>query len=287
MRTEDQVRDEAKIILGFDDSEDKVQQGTGQITTFNQLGFPGKNDKPDGWYLPKETNEVAIILETKSEKEDLTKDKWVKELQKNIDIVNLKYSKVVGLLYNGADIRVFKNKEEITGIASTLQNKKYYKRLYSQQKIDKQQIFNLTKKINDCLHTEFGIKNLYHRMIFTACALVAKRYGAVLDKKMSFALMKASILDTLQQNLAEDKRLNAKLEILTDVYSQIEMNSTDNQVAISNFINWVSLISECVNSDYWNGEDVMGIFFNEFNRYKKKSESGQVFTPDQDRKSVV
>lgn len=24
----------------------------------------------------------------------------------------------------------------------------------------------------------------------------------------------------------------------------------------------------------------MGIFFNEFNRYKKKSESGQVFTPD-------
>ena len=147
MRTEDQVRDEAKIILGFDDSEDKVQQGTGQITTFNQLGFPGKNDKPDGWYLPKETSEVAIILETKSEKEDLTKDKWVKELQKNIDIVNLKYSKVVGLLYNGADIRVFKNKEEITGIASTLQNKKYYKRLYSQQKIDKQQIYNLTKKM--------------------------------------------------------------------------------------------------------------------------------------------
>ena len=24
----------------------------------------------------------------------------------------------------------------------------------------------------------------------------------------------------------------------------------------------------------------MGIFFNEFNRYKKKSESGQVFTPE-------
>ena len=280
MRTEDQVRDEAKIILGFNDSEENVQQGTGQITTFNQLGFPGKNDKPDGWYLPKGKSEVAIILETKSEKEDLTKSKWVKELMKNIDTVNLQYTKVVGLLYNGSDIRVFKNKEEITGIASTLQNKDYYKRLYSQQKIDKQQIYNLTKKINDCLHTEFGIKNLYHRMIFTACALVAKRYGAVLDINMSFTLMKASILETLKQNLAEDKRLNAKLEILTDVYSQIEMNSTDNQVAIANFINWVSVISECVNSDYWNGEDVMGIFFNEFNRYKKKSESGQVFTPD-------
>ncbi len=280
MRTEDQIRDEAKIILGFDDNEDKVQQGTGQITTFNQLGFAGKNDKPDGWYLPSDKGEVAIILETKAEKEDLTKKKWVKELKKNIDIVCSKYSKVVGILYNGSDIRVFKNAEEITGIASSLQNKSYYKRLYSQQKIDKQLIYRLTKLINDTLHTQFGINNLYHRMIFTACALVAKRYGAVLDKNMSFALMKASILDTLSQNLAEDKRLNAKLEILTDVYSQIQMNSTDNQTAISNFISWVSEISECVNSDYWNGEDVMGIFFNEFNRYKKKSESGQVFTPD-------
>lgn len=280
MRTEDQVRDEAKIILGFNDGEEKVQQGTGQITTFNQLGFPGNSNKPDGWYLPLDKGEVAIILETKAEREELTKTKWVNELLKNINIVRSEYSKVVGLLYNGADIRVFKNDEEITGIASTLQHKQYYKRLYSQQKIDKQLIFRLTKQINDTLHTQFGINNLYHRMIFTACALVAKRYGAVLDKKMSFALMKASILDTLSQNLVEDKRLNAKLEILTDVYSQIQMNSTDNQKAISDFIGWVSEISECVNSDYWNGEDVMGIFFNEFNRYKKKSESGQVFTPD-------
>lgn len=46
-RTEDQVRDSAKIILGFDVAEAKVQQGTGQITTFNQLGFTGINDKPD------------------------------------------------------------------------------------------------------------------------------------------------------------------------------------------------------------------------------------------------
>lgn len=54
MRTEDEVRDSAKLVLGFDKTEDGVQQGTGQITTFNQLGFRGCNDKPDGWYLPDE-----------------------------------------------------------------------------------------------------------------------------------------------------------------------------------------------------------------------------------------
>ena len=280
MRTEDQVRDEAKIILGFDDSEANVLQGTGQITTFNQLGFSGNSNKPDGWYLPNDKGEVAIILETKSEKEDLYKKKWETEIQKNIAIVRAKYTKVVGILYNGSDIRVFKNQTEVTGIASTLQNKSYYKRLYSEEKIDKQQIYRLTKQINDTLHTEFGIKNLYHRMIFTACALVAKRYGAILDKNMSFQVMKASILDTLSLHLKEDQRINAKLELLTEVYSEIKMNNPDNPKAISDFIKWISAISECVNSDYWNGEDVMGIFFNEFNRYKKKSESGQVFTPD-------
>ena len=279
-RTEDQVRDSAKIILGFDVIEAKIQQGTGQITTFNQLGFTGINDKPDGWYLPDDHNMPAIILETKSEAEDISNQKWIDELIKNCNIVATKYKQVVGILYNGIDIRVFKNNIEDTEASATLQNKTYYIALFTKSAIDKQRIYNLTKKINDCLHTEFGIKNLYHRMIFTACALVAKRYDAILIKGMDFSLMKNSILSTLSKSLEESKKQNLKLDLLIEVYSEIKMNNASNQEAIDNFIKWVSEISDCVNSDYWNGEDVMGIFFNEFNRYKKKSESGQVFTPD-------
>lgn len=279
-RTEDEVRDSAKIILGFDKSEPKVKQGTGQITTFNQLGFKGVNDKPDGWYLPEDHNSPAIILETKSEAEDITLQKWVKELEKNCKIVLTKYKEVVGILYNGINVRVFKNNVEATDVANILQNKAYYISLFTKNTIDKQQIYSITKKINDCLHTEFGIKNLYHRMIFTACALVAKRYEAILIKGMDFSLMKNSILSTLSKSLEESKKQNLKLDLLIEVYAEIKMNNSSNQEAIDNFIQWVSEISDCVNSDYWNGEDVMGIFFNEFNRYKKKSESGQVFTPD-------
>ena len=50
--TEDVVRDMARDILGLADS-DIARAGVGQLTTFNQLGFPGVADKPDGWYLPK------------------------------------------------------------------------------------------------------------------------------------------------------------------------------------------------------------------------------------------
>ena len=74
LRTEDQVRDYAKLVLGFDEAEENVDQGTGQITTFNQLGFKGYSDKLDGWYLAKNMNDVAIILETKSEEREMNKE---------------------------------------------------------------------------------------------------------------------------------------------------------------------------------------------------------------------
>ena len=279
-RTEDQVRDNAKIILGFDKTESKVQQGTGQITTFNQLGFKGVIDKPDGWYLPDDNGIPAIVLETKSESEDISLKKWEKELIKNCKIALTKYKHVVGILYNGNNVRVFLDNIEAETTAPTLQDKSYYLSLFTKNTIDKQQIYALTKRINDCLHIDLGIKNLYHRMIFTACALVGKRYGALLVKGMNFTLMKNSILSTLSKSLEESRKQNLKLDLLIEVYSEIKMNNTTNQDAIDNFITWISEISDCVNSDYWNGEDVMGIFFNEFNRYKKKSDSGQVFTPD-------
>lgn len=274
--TEDEVRDLAGKILNFENT-DKVQSGIGQLTSFNQLGFNGIKDRPDGWYLPKNIEEPAIILETKNSNQKL--ENFLDEVIKNCDIVSTKYNKVIGILYNGIDVIVLKNNEVIEAV-DTLQNKDYYLSLFKANKIDKQKIYGLTKKINDCLHTEFGIKNLYHRMIFTACALVAKRYGAMLIKGMNYPTFHTLIHSTLSKSLEDSRRQNQKLDILLEVYSEIKMNSTENQEAIDNFIEWISEISECVNSDYWNGEDVMGIFFNEFNRYKKKSESGQVFTPE-------
>ena len=274
--TEDEVRDLAGKILKFENT-DKVQSGVGQLTSFNQLGFNGIKDRPDGWYLPKNFEEPAIILETKNSNQKL--ENYLDEVIKNCDIVSTKYNKVIGILYNGIDVIVLKNNEVIEAV-DTLQNKDYYLSLFKVNKIDKQKIYGLTKKINDCLHTEFGIKNLYHRMIFTACALVAKRYGAMLIKGMNYPTFHTLIHSTLSKSLEDSRRQNQKLDILLEVYSEIKMNSTENQEAIDNFIEWISEISECVNSDYWNGEDVMGIFFNEFNRYKKKSESGQVFTPE-------
>jgi type I restriction-modification system DNA methylase subunit len=172
------------------------------------------------------------------------------------------------------------NYDEVQSATSILQRFSYYAKLFVADSIDKTRIYDLTMKINNCLHKDFGVKNLNHRMIFTACALVAVKEGAVLYKGTEYSLFHQTILNTLSKSLKEAKRQNEKLDLLCEVYSEIKMNTTDNQEAIDNFIDWVVEISNLINSDKWNGEDVMAIFFNEFNRYKGKSERGQVFTPD-------
>lgn len=283
-KTEDIVRDEAKISLGFDKQEKDVKQGTGQITTFNQLGFNGIVDKPDGWYLPNDVSKPAIILETKSESEDLSKQKWVDELFKNLDIVSSKYSKHIGILWNGKDIRVFKNKKELFDVSNTLENKQYYIRLCLQEKIDKNHIYEITQRINDNLHFNFGMTDLQDRMIFTACALVAQRYnpknGLSRFIDMDYSTFHNWIYNALAKAIEDDKRQNNKLDVLLEEYSAVRMSITEDQKAINGFINDVCEIADLVNSDNWNGEDVMAIFFNEFNRYRGKADAGQVFTPD-------
>lgn len=279
--TEDEVRETAGKILGFNKIKN-VKCGVGQITTFNQLGIKGKgkDKKPDGWYLPKDKGAIAIILETKNSNEDIGKKKWIDEIKQNCQIVmDAGYTHVIGLLHNGYKTTGFKNNDPID-VPNELQEREYYFKYFTEECIDKERIYTLTARINNCLHSEFGIKNLYHRMIFTACALVAKRFQAPLVAGMDYDTFKTCIKSTLKRELKDSQKENQKIELLWQVNDEIKMNSTENQEAIDNFIKWVSEISDCLNSNKWRGEDVMGIFFNEFNRYKKKTDAGQIFTPD-------
>ena len=298
--TEDEVRNSAGGILGFTiigpngeminvDTE-QLHSGVGQLTTFIELGkklkiseFNGYRDKPDGWYLPTNFGKPAIVLETKSSSEDIRLQKWVDELQKNMNIVSKKYSKVVGILWNGIEQRIFVNEKEMFDVANTLQNKDYYISLCVNDKIDKMHIYDVTKRINDNLAFNFGMTDLQDRMIFTACALVAQRYFPVPGlknlKNMGYNTFKNWIFDSLSKAITEDKRQNEKLDVLLDTYSTIKI-SIEKQDSINKFIDDVCEVSELVNSNNWNGEDVMAIFFNEFNRYRGKAQAGQVFTPD-------
>ena len=290
LKTEDQVRSQAEKALGFDDHEQGVRQGVGQLTTFYQLGFSGdgKNYKPDGWYLPEDNKNVAIVLEAKSENKNLTDKAGEEEITRNVAVVRQKYAHVVGILYNGVDIRVWMNENEAKNLSKNLEHKKYYIRLFSQTTIDKQSIYAITKRINDSLHNDFKMTDLTDRMIFTACALVAQRYnpikGLATQKGQGYDIMHAwvnkKLADALDADNADVKVPNGKLNFLIEEYNKVVPSVKSNTDALDKIIDNICEIAELVNSEYWNGEDVMAIFFNEFNRYRKKKEMGQILTPD-------
>ena len=292
--TEDEVRTKASKILNFKSDKDHVA-GIGQLTTFKKISqeidkdpFSKSNREPDGWYFNKHDMQApALLAEFKSEDKDLNNQSYVDEIQRNMKIAMGAYKNVIGILYNGVDVKVFRNEEpgssNIIELRSTpaLQDRGYYEKIFTDQSIDTQEIYNLTRRINDLLHFEFGVRNLYDRMIFTAATLVAKRYGAYIAKGMPYNVVQSAISNTLNKHFVwNSKNQNSKMHVLVEVYNNIQMNIVANQTAIDSFIECVTKISDAINSDNWNGEDVMGIFFNEFNRCKGKSDNGQVFTPD-------
>jgi len=58
------------------------------------------------------------------------------------------------------------NESECNELPDELQNKKFYIDLFANQKIDTQQIYLTTMKINNLLHFKFGVNDYYDRMIF-------------------------------------------------------------------------------------------------------------------------
>lgn len=284
--TEDVVRNMAKDKLNLI-SDDKAISDVGQLTTFNVLSkalnileFKGVSDKPDGWYLPYSYNETAIIVETKNSDTNLDLAKCVDEIRKNCNIAMEYYKNVIGVLYNGYETRVFLNNKPMDN-PDELQDKDFYINRLKDEPIDKNKIFILTKSINDNLHFNFGIKNLYHRMIFTAAALVSYRYNdKSLPKGLDFNVFKTSVGRQLESSLERSRKQNEKITTIVDIFNSIIPNQEPSVKHVNSFIDDVIEISDSVNSNHWDGEDVMAIFFNEFNRYKGKSESGQVFTPD-------
>lgn len=293
--TEDQVRQKANEILDFKDSKN-YKGGVGQITSFNELSksikgnpFKGNIRKPDGWYLNKNDKDApAILAEFKASDKDLNKQSTIDEIQSNMKVAMSYYKNVCGILYNGEDLKVFRNEkpgsQDIIELrtTATLQHHGFYEKIFTDQTIDTHEIYNLTHRINDLLHFKFGVRNLYDRMIFTAVTLVAKRYGALIVKGMDYNDVQNMVINTLNKHfLHNSNNQNTKMQTLVDTYTQIKANYDQvDQDAMNVFIDCVTQISDSINSTNWNGEDVMGIFFNEFNRYKGKSDNGQVFTPD-------
>lgn len=119
--------------------------------------------------------QLLFCSKPKNSNEDIGTKKIVDEIKKNCQIfMDAGWKKVVGILHNGYKTAGFLNNEPID-IPNEIQHKSFYINMVNEQGIPTQKIYDTTRSINNNLHVNFGVKNLYHRMIFTACALVRSK----------------------------------------------------------------------------------------------------------------
>ena len=74
-----------------------------------------------------------------------------------------------------------------------------------EQGIYTQNIYDVTRRISNNLRKNFGVNSPYNHMFFTACALVAQRYGARLEslKDRDFSMLYGQILSTINKYLED------------------------------------------------------------------------------------
>lgn len=250
-----------------------------------KIWSPETNTYKEADWLWKYANRKAIIIEDKEERDaDLsTAIEQVKKYEKLIN--NEGYNDVITIAIKDnvthKSVKVFRNdiliSEELKNICE------YETILGAKKQIDiSKDIFNATAKINQLLHDEFKITHLQDRMLFTGCILVASKQSSgrfenfdSIDEFKQFVVNKITSIET---NRARLKAL--KINQLSNLFSSINVGTSPNRQLISDVCNICNSINEILKSNPLTDIDIMNIFFTEFNRYRGKSESGQVFTPD-------
>ena len=111
--TEDEVCDYAGKVLELGALSSKnALSGVGQITTLKSLGFSGEGTslRPDGWYLPNDRGQVAIVLETKArDSMPIDSPELREQVERYCDVVRTRYDLVVGIVYDGERTGAFVN----------------------------------------------------------------------------------------------------------------------------------------------------------------------------------
>lgn len=256
-----------------------------------------KSIKPDWLYTF--ANHSAIIIEDK-EKGDVSLEKAIEKLHneyypiikdhgyKNIITIACKHDEKTGKKI----VRNFFNKEYIGDVLNNLNWYKNYLRvleddngvLPSKNKVI-DAIYTKTKQINEILHHDFRVKHLQDRMLYTGCLLIASKWSR--GKMQEFEDIKklknfvCENIDKAKNNNAVEIR-NQKLNELKKLFNSITIGTNPTPSIIHTICERCNEIIKLIyiNSAFLYEIDIMNVFFIEFNRYRGKSEHGQVFTPD-------
>lgn len=144
----------------------------------------------------------------------------------------------------------------------------------------KEAVFDSITNINKILKNECGITDEMDRIILTAGCLVLCRYDRnAITKIMAsdpplsdFMSDAAALFDSIS-----DSDNASAIAALRTEFSLVRYREVDN--VTGQLLSAVVSVSDYINSDEYNGEDLMAVLFMEFSRSGGKSDAGQIFTP--------
>lgn len=260
-------KSEFEVVKKFEKTLGLENLTDGTIVRYDRNKF--KHTKPDGIF---EYKNYIIVLDAKAEGKSFTnqlKDYLIAEKALNPRKV------VFGIQYNITDYKCWKNDFDNLLIENNRPgDKEFYYTIANNIAIDKSKIYNITASLNTIL-SSLGLTSLLNRIVWTSCVLVASMSKPIKNYEKSY---KVDVIEYLRSSISESLSKNKKLEILISEFEKIDLNHDSHKLkkALDN----IEALSNLLISSEWNGEDVGAIFFNEFTRYKGKSQEGQVFTPE-------
>lgn len=277
--------DSNKIIAGIGQRGGKLGSSLGQIV---ELTKSDAAQAPDFWYFPKNTYKVAVVGETKGYKPsspDFTKSD-INQIKKYLNIVSKFYNKVIGILYNGGNIIVYKYTKgvmeyEILENEKNLQPIEYYCNLFDSTDIGSDFVMDKAMEINDSLNFDFKVEGLKDRWILTSGAILAETLKEnCLSGENTIDGIRRKIVMTLSDNLERKSTMPKKdpVELLLKSLNDITFAVDGTDKSCSSYVSNVQDIARMMMSNNWNS-DMSGLLFNEFTRYNIKADMGQILTP--------
>lgn len=277
--------DSNKIIAGIGQRGGKLGSSLGQIVELNKVDAA---QAPDFWYFPKNTFKVAVVGETKGYKPnspDFTKSD-INQIKKYLNIVSKFYNKVIGILYNGGKIMVYKYTKgvmeyELLESEKFLQPIEYYINLFDNTYVGADFVMDKAREINDALNFDFKVEGLKDRWILTSGAILAELVNEnCLNGHNSVDDIREKVVKTLSKKLERKNSRPEKdpVELLLKSLNDITFAVDGTNKSCASYISNVQDIANMMRSNNWNS-DMSGLLFNEFTRYNIKADMGQILTP--------
>lgn len=274
-----------------------VQAAGGKSQLEAKVGHPISHFKLD---IRFECEDVVVLIETK---QNFVSDDE-KQLREYLEEERAIHpgKKVICILANTTNDKIkvwksFVDDEHVLADETTLDKMAHYVKLFKMNKSnDRETVLKNTYSLNELLHKKDIDENLRSQFVGTSLLYIKD-----IVKKKGIALITKEFVDSLKEmwSLMTPKGIRGAIEgVLSDLLDGSENKAKKIELLQKNVLgnqkvralktnDWMEILETIIldiyryiDTDSFEGQDILNMFFIAFNKYTGKADKNQAFTPD-------